>query len=207
MSEEESSEGSLTNRLLARSGAGIHRRSTPDGGEVYSGPLASRALRAVGARAMTMDESVFVSEDFSASNPEDLALYAHERHHQHESGGDHDGHGHHDAEETAARSIERMVFHRALRGDDPTQVLNALRDSKTPTTLSEADAMILRSATNDGSRLPEASLAGALSGYDAMLAQGKSHEEIVRELCKFVMRSIMEMEEDEQFRTSDTTLF
>ncbi|MCK6505962.1 DUF4157 domain-containing protein [Myxococcota bacterium] len=96
----------------------LQRQAMPDGGQVYRGPLASRALKAVGARAMTLDRSVIVADDFNMSRPEDQALYAHERVHatvgdgQGGGGGD----GFRDAEEIAARATEAMVFHRMAGG-------------------------------------------------------------------------------------------
>ena len=87
----------LTDRLLDREG-GLHTRKAPGGGEVMTGPTASRALKALGARAMTMDNTIFVDEGFDPGSPEDLALLAHERHHQAESGGT-DQHSEFDLEE------------------------------------------------------------------------------------------------------------
>ena len=43
-----------------------------------------------------------------------------------ESGGHDDGHSGHDAEEVAARAIERMVLHRAKAGDNITDILRAV---------------------------------------------------------------------------------
>src|SRR4051812_43527175 len=112
MADRQASGESTSLRLAARS-AGLQRKEGPDGGEVYTGDLARRALRAVGARAMTYDETIFVDEAFDLSRPEDQALYAHERVHQLGSGGTDTSHGAHDAEEAVARSVETMVFHRS----------------------------------------------------------------------------------------------
>lgn len=106
----------LGDRLMART-TGLQRRSMEDGGEVFSGPVARQALRAVGARAMTLDKTIIVDDDFDSANPEDQALYAHERFHQMESGGDDHPTDTHDAEEMGARAIERMVLHRAEKGE------------------------------------------------------------------------------------------
>ncbi len=111
--------GRTVSRLAGRlDRSALQRQSMPDGGEVYRGELASRALKSVGARAMTLDRSVIVADDFNISKPEDRALYAHERFHAME--GDGKGGGGHDnfrdAEEIAARAAESMVFHRMAGG-------------------------------------------------------------------------------------------
>ena len=54
-------------RLSRRLDNHLTRRAAPDGGEVFSGGLASRALRAVGARAMTVDRSIIVDNESSFS--------------------------------------------------------------------------------------------------------------------------------------------
>lgn len=112
---------SLTDRLMARAegdsaGAGLRTEQMADGGEVVRGTEATRALRALDARAMTLDHSIVVGDDFDARRADDAALYAHERHHLEHSGGEAEGHGAHEAEEAAAREIEAMVLHRAQSG-------------------------------------------------------------------------------------------
>lgn len=199
MADEEGN--SLVNRLISRSDTGLHRVALPGGGEAYKGPLAQRALRAVGARAMTMDQSVFVDEDFDASSPEDQALYAHEVHHQMESGGVDDGHSGHDHEEYAARAIERMVLHRASEGEDFGQIL---RDVKS----GSGAEMAMRAATETGPQTqtvsgsqeaPEAN--DPMMAYQAMRAQGKSHAAIVRELSEFVLKSLDQVTGETRFRS------
>ncbi|MBT3219359.1 MAG: DUF4157 domain-containing protein [Proteobacteria bacterium] len=199
MADEEDS--SLVNRLISRSDTGLHRVALPGGGEAYKGPLAQRALRAVGARAMTMDKSVFVDEHFDASSPEDQALYAHEVHHQMESGGADDGHSGHDHEEFAARAIERMVLHRASDGEDFGTIL---RDVQTG---AGAD-VAMRAATETGPQTQTVSgSADAPEGddpmmaYQAMRAQGKSHGAIVRELSQFVLKSLDQVTAESRFRS------
>ena len=67
------------NRLAQRlDRSQLQRVTVPGGGEAFTGPVASRALDALGARAMTLDRSVIVSEDFDPSKAEDKALLAHE---------------------------------------------------------------------------------------------------------------------------------
>ena len=103
----------------------------PGGGSVYRGEVASRALKAVGARAMTVDRSIIVSEDFDPARPEDQALYAHEQYHVEHSGGE-GGHSVRDAEEVAARATEAMVFHRAK--EEGASFTPPLPAEATPTT-------------------------------------------------------------------------
>ena len=76
-------------RMASRlEGGNLQRMSMPGGGAVYRGELASRALKSLGARAMTLDRQIIVSDDFDPSKPEDQALYAHERFHaEHGDGG------------------------------------------------------------------------------------------------------------------------
>ena len=123
---------STTDRLMARN-AGLSRKTMADGGEVFQGALASRALKAVGARAMTMDGNIFVNEGFGGT-PEDQALYAHEKVHEEGSGG-HD-HGDHnrgnDPEEMAARAHHLadagdVVLVKGSKGSKVSLVVDALR--------------------------------------------------------------------------------
>lgn len=185
MFDDDAEEPSLTSRLHARNAPGLHRRSMPDGGEVVTGPTARRALRALGARAMTMDRTIFVDEDFDTSRPEDAALYAHELHHQRESGGMHDGHGAHDAEEAAARAIERMVLHRRARGEDLQQVLRDVRDGVEPAADDPTDP-----ADPDD----------PVAAYAALRAEGHSHAELVIELTRRVLDTLAESHERETRR-------
>ncbi len=109
----------LVDRLSSRlDGNGLTRRTLPGGGVVFQGPTATEALDAVGARAMTLDRHVIVSDDFDPSRPEDQALFAHEQYHAMYGDGDGGGGGSNfrDAEEVAARAVERMVLHRAAAG-------------------------------------------------------------------------------------------
>ena len=75
-------------RLAARNE--LYRVNVPNGGEAISGPLAGRALQALGGEAMTVDKTIIVNENFDTSNPEDLALYAHEQYHVEQGTGDSD---------------------------------------------------------------------------------------------------------------------
>jgi hypothetical protein len=191
------SDSKLTTRLMARQG-GLRRRAMPDGGEAYTGATATRALRALGARAMTMDRQIFVAEDFDPNDPEDAALYAHELHHQMESGGVHDGHSTHDAEEAAAQAIERMVLHRSAMGEDFGEIM---RDVKTQ----GPGAAPIRNQEGDapGSEHKDE----VQRAYDALKKQGKKHEQIVAELAHFVVSTMMAQDEAASYRFAPTSLF
>jgi hypothetical protein len=161
--------------------APLQRRSVPGGGEVWEGPLASRALKALGARAMTVDSSIIVGDDFDPSAPESQALYAHERYHQEVSGGagSHEGL---DAEEHAARTVERMVLHRAASGGTEAGAAlsgAAIRDvPATPDSGAEP-------GQGQAERTPDPA-----KGYEALMAQGMSHVDIVDHLASACVGSL-----------------
>ncbi len=185
----------LSDRLMSRS-MGLARRQMPGGGEAYSGPLANQALGALGARAMTMDKSVFVQEGFNAQNPDDLALWAHESHHQNESGGS-DNHSEYDSEEQAARARERLVLHQAGAGQNPDDILAGL-GSANPKNAKEADDIFAAEAgtgSTDSSGEPE-----PMEAYRNMLKDGMSHDNVVRMLAEQVMQSLAHMENEEEVR-------
>ena len=179
-------------RLASRGSGGLYRRTMADGGAVYSGPTASRALRSVGARAMTMNRDIFVSESFDENKAEDQALYAHERHHQNEAGGvASDSHGH--AEEMAAQSIERMVLHRSEKGDNFASIMADVDNGQ-----------ILRSSSGDGGSnangggggggAPPAnadgeSLTGSQKAYQALRKRGQSHRQIISQFAQQIIDS------------------
>jgi len=166
---------SVASRLVARSSrAPLQRRTMPGGGEVWGGPLATRALKALGARAMTVDDSIVVGEDFNPSSAESQALYAHERFHQEVSGGA-GSHQLADAEEHAARTVERMVLHRAASGG--TEAGAALSGEAIRSLPNTPDA-----GTEPGEGQAERAPDPA-RGYDALKAQGLSHQEIVDQLA------------------------
>lgn len=170
------SEDSTSQRLSSR-GEGLSKRRGPDGGEVYSGPLAKQALDALGARAMTVDHTIIVSDDFDLHNPEDQALYAHERFHQMESGGADEGHAAVDAEELGARAIERAVLSRVRAGEDFGSVMESV--------MSEGASM---SGASGGG---PSGTAGAAAGYAFMLASGMTHEQIVEELGRHILNHMV----------------
>ncbi|MFT5456094.1 MAG: hypothetical protein ACI9K2_002579 [Myxococcota bacterium] len=198
--ESDEVEETLASRLMSRASPGLHRRTMADGGQVVSGPLARQALSALNARAFTMDHTIFVDDDFDPSNPDDAALYAHERHHQLESGGLDDGHSSHDGEEVAARAIERMVLHRSARGDSLSDIMSDVRSGRVPSNSQEADQQAGESG--DGDEDTEVQRA-----YRALIASGRSHEDVVRDLTTFVLDALAGMEEEQSFRSADASLF
>ena len=111
-----SNRANTIDRLASRAQKpGLQRKQLASGGEVFTGALASRTLDAMGARAMTVDRSIIVSEDFDPNKPEDAALFAHEQYHLEHSGGEGTNSGH-DHEEQQARAVESMVLHRSHAG-------------------------------------------------------------------------------------------
>lgn len=196
--------GERTSLRVAARMDGLHRKDMADGGEVYTGPLARAALRAVGARAMTVDNTIFVDESFDTSTAEDRALYAHERVHQMNSGGT-DQHGAHDAEEMAARAIERMVLHRSSRGEDTETVM---RDAATAAqSASDPDSATGASAPGEGAgeTAKKNPMDEARAAYVALLAQGKNHTMIVRELSQYVVDQIAQIRSMSRTRLSPTS--
>jgi len=186
--DDEGGGDSLTDRIMSRSGPGLHRRSMPDGGEVVTGPTARRALRALRARAFTMDQTIFVDDSFDISKPEDAALYAHERHHQMESGGHDDGHSGHDAEEVAARAIERMVLHRSKAGDNIGDILRAVDAGDISDPL---DGVEEKGPDDEAAR-----------AVRKMLRSGKSMDDIVKMLTTYVIDAMSLQAESGHARTS-----
>lgn len=192
MSKRSPPGNNVVSRLSRRSQGGLYRRQVAGGGEVYTGPTATAALRTLGARAFTMDNSIFVAEDFDTSDPGDQALYAHERHHQLNSGGDGAAASFHDAEELAARAIERMVLHRAEQGEDFGEILRSVESQRMRT---EGDVM--RSAHEVGGRGGPASARQdtrhidssgqtrdpAQDAYVALRQRGRTHDSIIEELA------------------------
>jgi hypothetical protein len=166
---------SVVSRLAARSSrTPLSRRAMPGGGEVWEGPLASKALKALGARAMTVDSHIIVGDDFDPSTPESQALYAHERFHQEASGGAGSHHGN-DAEEHAARQVERMVLHRAATGGPEIGAAFAGADIKD---LPSAPESVASPGEGESERSPDPA-----AGYQALQAQGLTHQDIIDKLA------------------------
>ena len=177
------SRGSTIDRLASRvEKPGLNRRQMPGGGEVYSGELASRSLKAVNARAMTVDRSIIVSDDFDPNKPEDQALYAHEQFHLENSGGVGANSGH-DHEEASARAVESMVLHRARTGGhEMPAAAHTAEPGGAPT--GAAGAVHERAGSTE-------SHGEAAAGYAALRAKGLSHHEIVEKLAR---EALMAME-------------
>ncbi len=171
---------STVSRLTSRlDRSKLQRRAMADGGEVFTGGLASRALSALGARAMTVDRSIIVDESFDPNKAEDAAVYAHEQYHLDHSGGVGDNSGH-DGEEVAARQVERMVLHRSTGGVESHEAEHNSSSQGTPGAGSSNT-----SNKPDGAGNPSAS-----NGYAAMKTRGMSHDEIVDQLAREVLLSM-----------------
>lgn len=167
-------------RLASRAERGLLKRSSmPGGGVVYSGDVANRALESLGARAMTVDKAIIVGEDFDPSRPEDQALFAHEQYHVDHSGGQ-GTHEHRDAEEVAARAVERMVLHRARAGGaESHEAAHAV-----PTTESTAKGGHTH-RSKDGEKD-----SAAQRGFDQLLNQGLDRSAIIDRLAHEVLQSL-----------------
>jgi hypothetical protein len=166
----------------------------PGGGEVWEGPLATRALKALGARAMTVDHTIVVGDDFNPSSPESQALYAHERYHQEVSGGAGSTQLV-DSEEHAARTVERMVLHRAASGG--TESGAALSGAAVRDLPSSPDSAT-EPGEGDAERTPDPT-----KGYEALKAQGLSHQEIVDHLAGACVVSLDAQAATRHERTGD----
>lgn len=193
MADHQTPGDKLSARLASRSG--LHRQTMEDGGAVYKGPLASKALSAVGARAMTLDETIIVGDDFDPSDPQDQALYAHERVHQLESGGDDHPNDMRDAEEVGARAVERMVVHRRASGESFGDIM---RDVKDPVNRSARTTQMAAAAPAG----PRGAAAGPAEAISAMMAQGKSYEQVVDVLARKVIDALVEREQSSIVRST-----
>ena len=185
-------------RLTARedrySTADLREESVAGGGKVIRGELATRALEVLGARAMTLDRSVVVTDDFNMQNIEDQALLAHEQYHAMYGDGDGGGGGsnYRDAEEIAARAVERMVLSRAAKGGYEAGGGGATKgigghghahtagDSAGGRTA--AGNMETKSEKDDPTKTPD-------RGYFALRDDGLSHTEVVEFLARKVLRA------------------
>jgi hypothetical protein len=209
-----SRDGSTISRLAGRlDRKELQRQSVAGGGTVFRGELASKALEAVGARAMTLDRSIIVGDDFDASKPEDQALYAHEDYHaKHgDGGGGGGGENFRDAEEVAARAVERMVLHRAMAGgyeqggggsaSGPGGVGNQANspDSAGGGTAAPPQTASSTPSHNERfSRPPDSQ-----RGYQALREDGFSHVEIVELFARRAMAAEEEAESNHLARFAD----
>ena len=186
-------------RLASRAARpGLSRRSMPGGGEVFTGDLAANTLDALGARAMTVDKSIIVSDDFDPSKPEDQALFAHEQYHLENSGGEGHNDGH-DGEEVAARQVERMVLHRSRTGG--AEMHEASHTS--------SPGGAVRGSGGAAHERPGSteSAGDAARGYAAMLAQGLSHSEIVNRIAREAVQGLDSGRDQRNERFGDKKAF
>jgi hypothetical protein len=186
----------------------LREESVAGGGKVIRGELASRALEVLGARAMTLDRSVIVSDDFDMQNIEDQALFAHEQYHAMYGDGDGGGGGSNfrDAEEIAARAVERMVLSRAAKGGYEAGGGGATRgigghghshvagDSAGGGTA--AAGQETKDETDDQSHTAD-------RGYNALREQGWSHIDIVDFLTRKAMQAAEESQNSHNSRFGD----
>jgi hypothetical protein len=188
--------GERTSQKIAARGD-LRSESMPHG-EIYRGPLADRALRAVGARAMTVEGDIIVNHSFDSGRAEDQALYAHEMYHQEQSGGE-AGASIRDAEEISARAVESMVYHRAKSGKaDPIP--------KSPTELLNEEGGQQGKQGRDFGSSSEGGESGEpdpVQGYLALRDQGFSHEEIVQNLAVKVLDEMGESSDRRSNRSGD----
>ena len=187
--------GSATaDRIAARAEKGQLRRvAMADGGEVFTGKTAKQSLDAIGARAMTVDQSIVVSEDFDPNKPEDQALYAHEKVHLEGSGGE-GSHTERDAEEIAARAAERMVLHRARAGESNVLASrSAAPEAQTPPS---------GGGVNAGGTVKNNS-APAQRGYSALRDEGFKHADVVDKLAREVISALDSRRELRDARHAD----
>lgn len=200
----------LTDRLRSRADD-LREESVSGGGKVVRGELATRALEVVGARAMTLDRSVIVSDDFNMQNVEDQALFAHEQYHAMygDGGGGGGGSNFRDAEEIAARAVERMVLSRkaqggfeagggggvsALGGHGHAHTAADSAGGGTGAGAAELDA---NQSRGDNKR-PTAE-----RGYQALREKGYSHREVIDFLVEQAMRAKEDGESAKRARFGD----
>ena len=202
---------SLASRLMSRSqgGPGLQRISMPDGGEAYSGPLASKALKALGARAFTVDKSVILDRAFDRAKSEDVAVYAHERFHermaQHKGDEAENGasHGGVDAEESAARAIESMVLHRAKQGEDFGSIMGDVNSGAMDDAAKSGEEHDPKKTKVAAALIGGGEDRDPMDGYKALLKDGRNHWQIVNELKDHVVATLDRLNEEHEFRAAD----
>ncbi len=176
----------------------LRRVAMPDGGEVYRGAVASKALDALGARAFTVDRTIIVGDDFDPYRAEDAALYAHEMYHVEAGDGVGGGGGENfrDAEEVAARAVESLVLSRMAAGGVEAGYAAGAGARKGAIQSGESGAGVGARPGDAGSGAEDASGdPTAEMGYQALTAQGYSHSEIVDKLARRVLRTLDEAAE------------
>ncbi len=176
----------------------LRRVAMPDGGEVYRGAVATKALDALGARAFTVDRTIIVGDEFDPYRAEDAALYAHEMYHVEAGDGVGGGGGENfrDAEEVAARAVESLVLSRMAAGGVEAGYAAGAVARKGGIQSGESGAGVgarpgdAGSGSEDTGGDPTAEM-----GYQALTAQGYSHSEIVDKLARRVLRTLDEAAE------------
>lgn len=174
-------------------GEGRLVRKGTDGADVFGGDLAQRALKALGARAMTVDRNIIVGESFDASKPEDRALLEHEKVHLAQSGGVGENAGR-DHEEVMARAVERMVLHQASGGMESHEVQHSMPG---------AGAGHAGGVAQSGGNQLDKNDNAAVRGYLALRARGMPHEAIVELLARELMAGMASQREQAAMRFSD----
>lgn len=205
MSDHRSPGDATVSRLARRADMGLQKKDAPDGGEVYTGELAAKALRSVGARAMTFDNSIIVDEGFDFDKAEDAALYAHERVHEEGSGGTTENTGR-DSEEIAARAVERMVLHRSKAGEGLGDIMRDAKAAGGAATIARTAAPASSGSSTVGGT-PATDVDPAKAALEALLGSGKSHDQIVKDLTHWVLQQLRMGEDLARFRSPPTKFF
>lgn len=214
MSIQRDKRRSTTDRLFARQGDApdLREESVAGGSKVLRGELADKALDVLGARAFTFDRSVIVSSDFDTSNIEDQALLAHEQYHAMYGDGDGGGGGsnYRDAEEIAARAVERAVLSRAAKGGFEAGGGGGVRgmgghghnhvsgDSAGGGTNAGSQEL-----SEDQTRDAKRQKPDADRGYAALREKGYSHQEVIDLLTRKVMQAQEEGQNAHRARFGD----
>ena len=204
MDKKDRDEGALDRISERLDRSELRRVAMPDGGEVYRGEVASRALDALGARAFTVDRTIIVGDDFDPYRIEDAALHSHEMYHVEQGDGLGGGGGENfrDAEEIAARAVESLVIQRSMAGGVEAGYSAGAGARKGGIQSGEAGAGVgagARDANNSADDASDAD-ADAAEGYAALLAQGMSHQEIVLDMARRVLRAMDEQAEWKHIR-------
>jgi hypothetical protein len=176
----------------------LQRIAMPDGGEVFRGEIANRALESLGARAFTVDRTIIVGDDFNPYDAEDAALYSHEMFHVEagDGGGGGGGENFRDAEEVAARAVESLVLQRAAAGGIEAGYAAGAGARKGGLQSGDAGAGVGATGKDPNAMSDDANKDPTPDeGYDALLAQGMSHPEIVDHLARRVLRILDEQAE------------
>jgi hypothetical protein len=203
---EETGVDRITGRLDRRQ---LSRVTMPGGGEVYRGEIATRALDSLGARAMTLDSTIVVGDDFDPSNVEDQALFAHEMYHVEHGDGHGGGGGDNfaDAEETAARAAEAMVLHRSAAGGAEAGYTQGGGGGHGHPHSGNHGGRVGAGSENanqipDGEDDPDSS-----RGYGSLVGQGMSHDDVVDHLARKVLTTFDERDEVKRIRRGDNKGF